>query len=269
MRAKRLIATLTMIAAALLLPIPQAGAGGGSWLMFEGQDPNSEPVLAWGEHVHATAGLSLNNVVSGKRRGGAWAGPDQGPFFGYIAARKDVNWGPFPPPLPDDAVLVGQVVFSKTSDSRVMDLTLDFVMPELEPGYYSLLHCNDPCTRQIGDTMSTAFTVVEDRGQVFVASVVNRIDRTLVGVRARALDLRGRARNLKSDVTLLENQVDTLKDRVDSLEQAAASASRRDSAPSPSAFPWALVATVFAAALMFAFTRGGKAWVRRLIALKS
>lgn len=90
MRIKGLVLSSVIIVAALL-PVTPARAGGAHW-DFEGRDRDEEAIFAWGEEVHARGGLSLKSVVPGDHRGGAWAGPQHGPFFGYLVPSPERGW---------------------------------------------------------------------------------------------------------------------------------------------------------------------------------
>jgi hypothetical protein len=193
---------------------------------------NSAVVLVAGEPVHAWAGLWLDGVEDHGDQDIFWAGPEEGPFYGYIVPAHPID-DAFPPPLPDNALYVGEVVFSGTDDSQIMDVNLDFVLPDLEPGEYYLLHCNDPCTRQIGDTMSTRITVVEDQGQAFIADRMNRFDRTLINLRARSGN---RVHNLESVASRLSSQVNSMEAQLATLERQLERASQAK--PVSASPPW-------------------------------
>lgn len=228
---------LILVAAVLLVPAPAKGGGGALW-RFEGHGSFVEPVFESGEEVHASTKLFLSEVGPKQKGYAWWGGPQQGPFFGYVVARHGTKW-PFAPPLPDSAIPVGQVRFSNGND-RSINVTLDFVVPELEPGTYVLLHCNDPCTRLIGTTMAAAFSVVESQGQAFIANRLNRVERQLLVGRSRLAD---RVRTLEKRSQKLKTVVGLMEDKVDSLEQAASS-TRRDLAPptKQANLPWVLFA---------------------------
>lgn len=253
MRAKTVVFAITC--AITLALVPSAHAGGGSW-EFEGVALNAEAVLVSGEPVHAYAYLSLQGVKEFGARDVFWAGPEQGPFYGYIVSRNGPDWASFPPPLSDDALYVGDVVFSATDDPQAMDVTLDFVMPNLEPGYYGLVHCNDPCTRQIGDTMSTRITVVEDHGQAFIVNRMNHFDRRFVNLRARSGN---RVHHLETVASRLSSQVDSMEDQISALARQVELNAQHKPAPSPS--PWGLLAIGAGTALLLAAVV--RAWFMR------
>jgi hypothetical protein len=62
------------------------------------------------------------------------------------------------PQIPDDAVRVGEVHISKepfpSNTTYLVDVaSAEFVVPDLPPGPYYLVHCNDPCTAALGDLL--------------------------------------------------------------------------------------------------------------------
>lgn len=240
---------VTIICAITFALMPGARAGGGTW-EFEGVPLNSEAVLVAGEPVHAWAGLWLDGVERHGDKDIFWAGPEEGPFYGYILPGHPSD-RPFPPPLPEDALYVGEVEFSESGDPRVMDVGLDFVMPDLEPGEYYLMHCNDPCTRQIGDTMTTRITVVEDQGQAFLMNRLNRIDRTLVNVQARS---GSRVDKLETLASRHSSKMESFDEQISSLEKRLEIQSRREQA-SPSSIWVPFVIGVAAALLLVAAAR--------------
>jgi hypothetical protein len=215
MRTTRWIFVASITAVLSLLPTPTR-AGGGMWT-FPGQDPNTEGVLVVGRVAHARALLGLEAVEKFGDQDIFWAGPKQGPFFGYLSPRSErpAQWGPFPPPLPKDALLVGEVAFSETEDPGTLEVNLDFVVPAVQPGLYTLHHCNDPCTRQIGDTMSTPVIVVVDEGEAFAATRLSRIDRKIEKHRANSA---ARTARLERWVERLSGRIQTLEVGIDALE---------------------------------------------------
>lgn len=241
-----------VVAGALLLLAlaPGRAAAGGALWGFEGHPIHGEAIFVPGDDVRARGAVGLQEI-SPKQPGDAFsAGPEHGPFYGYISARTGPSWGPYAPPLPEDAMLVGEVRFTESKHPQVLDLSLDFVMPDLEPGYYTLHHCNDPCTRQIGSMMSTPITLVEDRGQALLAARLYRLERRDQALRPR-LDnqidkLSSENAGLESDITALQNKIDKLED-----EPVATPPS-----PEPSmwtAVGWGIAGAVLALLIVVAF----------------
>lgn len=159
-------------------------------------------------------------------------------------------------------MLVGQVTFAEGADPDVMDYRLDFVMPEVEPGRYSLLHCNDPCTRQIGDMLSTPITVVEDSGERFIVGAINDIDRALFNVRYRVRNRVNRVQRdlgkVGSNVSSLETKIEWLEARVAKLERATAARSRENAMPTSSWLSWVTGAILLAGGLVLIWLLFGR-----------
>lgn len=211
----RIVPSIAAIAGSVALNAAPASAGGGTWL-FEGHHRNAEAVLVSGERVRATTLLWLKGVGSRAEEGAYWAGPEDGPFYGYISPRDPKDPGFYAPPLPEDATMVGEIRFEETNDPGVLEVVLEFTVPRLEPGYYALHHCNDPCNRQIGDTWTTRITIVDDEDEALLARSIGRIerrlDRTQPGVRIRL-------QRLTAKVERLYDEVESLKTTVIRLEQ--------------------------------------------------
>jgi hypothetical protein len=90
--------------------------------------------------------------------------PEEGPYFAYLA--------PFDPampiaevPPPVGAVQVGEVRVSMEPYAHGAirfgphHATIEFVVPELPDGVYTLGHCNSPCTTTLGDLTSELLTI--------------------------------------------------------------------------------------------------------------
>jgi hypothetical protein len=227
-------------------------AGGGSWAF--GDDPKTHHILVWGEQVHARTSVWVPGIKDAPE--GYFAGPEHGPFYGYISPRPAHRIDSFAPPLPKDAMLVGEVTFSETDDPDALNVALDFVVPEIEPGYYTLHHCNDPCTRQIGDLMSTPIVIVAERGDRFLAARADHVDRRFERLRARSnheLDeARARVGSLLARVGGLESDVGSLREEIASLERSSA---REQGADAPDTSVLWLLLGLPAGALSWALLR--------------
>lgn len=258
-------AALLLVATAtrLLLGADAAQAGGGTWT-FEDQGLNREAIFTPGARVRAYSSLSLKGVVSRARyeKGAYWGGPEHGPYYGYISGPALPGRRPMAPPIPNGAIRVGEVLFSETRTSDVLDVSLEFVMPDLEPGYYTLHHCNAPCTRQIGDIMSTPITVVEDRGQALLAGRVQRLE-------SRDLSFRFRVEDRINDVVLenagLESDIATLQNKVEELEARPAPASRQQQPPRWTQLAWGIAGAVVALLAVLAFGNIGPRLRRKAV----
>ena len=212
MPAARLCLAGILICAVLLIAAP-AQAGGQLWDL-DGQ-PSGQAYYEPGSTMTARGGLYLWPDGRGRNdRGAHYAGPEHGPFNFYVSktAAPD-GWGPHAPPLPKDAQLVGEVIF-KRRDDVTWDVSGTFALPDLAPGNYMLHHCNDPCTRQLGDIMSTPFTVIEDVDQ---APLWKRLEAAQQKLRERSEDIRTLQLRIDQLSDQMGNSSGRVRDEVESM----------------------------------------------------
>ncbi|MGQ0824297.1 MAG: hypothetical protein ACT4OX_04545 [Actinomycetota bacterium] len=150
------ILTVLVVVYAVVSSAPPAAAGGATWSFDrDGYRP--------GDVVIARTGISWeHNPQLGT--------PDDGPYFAYI-----VPW-PYLGPwmnIPANAEPVGQIATQlepiEESPGWVTGphgARVEFVLPNLEPGWYELLHCNDPCTTKLADITFGVFPVLHPDGSV-------------------------------------------------------------------------------------------------------
>lgn len=223
-----------IVASTVVVGANPAVAGGATW-SFEGQHRNADAVLVTGDRVRATTLLWLKGVV-GEKRGAYWAGPQHGPFYGYISPRNPDGPGDYAPPLPKDAVSVGEVRFEETKDPGVLEAVLEFTVPQLPPGHYRFDHCNDPCTRQIGDTWTTRITIVGNEDDAVLARAIGHIEQRLNTTQPA---LRIRVRNLTDKLERLTIAVKSMQKELDERDRAAATEVKKEEvAPAAEGTPW-------------------------------
>jgi hypothetical protein len=92
--------------------------------------------------------------------GSGWL--DDGPFFvwamehaRYNAALAGAPW----PSVPAEAIRLGQLQPSGGAPTPATSFHVDFRVPDVPPGYYTLIVCNDPCTTTLGDFVGGTLTV--------------------------------------------------------------------------------------------------------------
>ena len=134
-----------VIAAGFLLgSISVAVAGGSAWTFGDdeylpGQIVETTTSVAWGHNADLGT-------------------PDDGPYFLYLAeaSREWRQW----PPDPEGTMLVGIVEITLgpfEAEDGVLHgphgATARFEIPDIPPGEYQVIHCNDPCTTQLGDVI--------------------------------------------------------------------------------------------------------------------
>lgn len=141
---KRVGAVGTMASIILIAMAAPADAGGSVW-HFEGHE--YQP----GDIADATTSVawSHNNDLGT---------PGDGPYFIYLAP-ADTEWVSWPPD-PEGSMLVGIVAidlgpFEAEDGDRYgpHGATARFEIPDVAPGKYQVIHCNDPCTKQLGDVI--------------------------------------------------------------------------------------------------------------------
>ena len=134
-----------VIAAGFLLgSISVAVAGGSVWTFGDdeylpGQIVETTTSVAWGHNAELGT-------------------PDDGPYFLYLAeaSREWRHW----PPDPEGTMLVGIVeitlgpfVAEDGSRHGPHGATARFEIPDVPAGEYQVIHCNVPCTTQLGDVI--------------------------------------------------------------------------------------------------------------------
>lgn len=139
----RALLTAILAAAAALLTPGGAHAGGSAWQFDRAQYQPGDVAtgqaapIAW--HHHDALGR-----------------PDQGPYHAWLLPPDlPPSWTPA---IPDGAVRVaevevrpGRMELAPGSLLRSHQARIRFVVPDLPPGTYGVLHCNDPCTTTLAD----------------------------------------------------------------------------------------------------------------------
>jgi hypothetical protein len=137
-----------LIACSIALLVGVASAGGSPW---EFDRDSYEP----GDRAVARAPFGTGCCNTG------WL--DEGPYFAWVLPRGEGGGGSAV--IPADALRVGEVETSEQSyeyEGRTFShfvASVAFSVPDLPPGPYSLLHCNDPCTKTLGDITDGFFWV--------------------------------------------------------------------------------------------------------------
>lgn len=134
----RRLVTISVTVLGLIWVATLAAAGGGAIWEFEGYH---EP----GERVETATAVAWG-TESGT--------PDDGPYYVYLAPMDiEYVW----PEIPEEALLVGVV---EIREGPLWDgqfyvgphhAVARFEIPDVAPGTYQILHCNDPCTTGLGD----------------------------------------------------------------------------------------------------------------------
>jgi hypothetical protein len=144
------IAPVVVVVGIVAVGAEPAAAGGSPWNVTADHYEVGDTAFAWApiawEH---NPGLGT---------------PEDGPYFAYLAPFDPlVPIAEVPPPV--GAVQVGEVKVSMEpyGDGAIRfgphHATIEFVVPELPDGVYTLGHCNSPCTTTLGDLWSALLTI--------------------------------------------------------------------------------------------------------------
>lgn len=228
-QALRLCLVGVVVVAVVLMLGVTAAAGGGA--MFE-----------WNDRSYYEIAFSPGDLVSGSTsvwiKGRGLGRPEDGPFFAYLIPPRQES--PFPPGIPDDAVAIGEVALDDYDQGATRSVArISFTVPDVEPGRYYVMHCNDPCESSLGDIMTTPITIAADEADGRATVAIDRLDRKsrehsflirrvrrdvahLPELRKRVAALEGLARDLQDRVVALEALDDSATSGISAQAGAAA-----------------------------------------------
>lgn len=235
----------TMIGGAVLLSPSVASANGGAYLEFD------RTYYLAGDAGHAETYVSL---PAGKEHL-----LDEGPFYVFALPRgASLEEGH---PIPPAAVRLGAVTV--TEEDETYEFATDFTMPELDPGWYDIGVCNDPCTiAGFRESLSGSFSVVQTRREAQLLIRVDRLNSQLFGARreARRAERRLTAAQEELDAQLAfgSSERTELAAEIDRLETQLAAARTREGGSERTPFdPWVVggILLVTLAIAILAFRR--------------
>ena len=166
-----------------------------------------------GEVVRAHANVWLKSTIGGGRL-------EDGPYFAYLGTSREL---PSPPPIPPPAIALGEIAISPDDDGRYGTARLRFTLPDLEPGRYWIVNCNDPCTTTLGDLMSTPVVVAAGPGDARLVTITNRLTERLRKLRHRMVNriLGSQRATLSTRLEEVERRLDTLRTDIAVLRESA------------------------------------------------
>jgi hypothetical protein len=226
MRGIRLrVGVMLLTTIAVLVPPSVAGANGGAYLEFD------RTYYLSGDAGHAETYVSL---PAGKEHL-----LDEGPFYVFALPRGgSLEEGH---PIPPGAVRLGTV--SVTEEDGAYELSMEFMVPALDPGGYGAGVCNDPCTISgFREPLGGWFTVVETRREAELLTLRDRLRGELFGARreARRAERRLAAAQDELDAQLAfgSSERAELTAEIERLETKLASARDRSSSGRAPFDPW-------------------------------
>jgi hypothetical protein len=227
----------------LVLGSPVAAEAGGNWIQFE--------------RLYYRSGETVTAKLGYYGAGRAELEP-HGPYYLWITADKDA-WH-HPPPLGRGAIRLGEVRFLGQKGWRA---EVTFVVPDVDPGQYTLQVCNDPCTRTV-DVDATTFNIALNPLRAQLIARIDALHRELEHASKQARKAKGLAAEQRRELSTLHTlaaQVELLTGRVEALKQPTVSPEEPQGIPA-----WIPVVGLVAAALAgYAGGRlGGRVPRRRL-----
>ena len=180
--------------------------------------------------------------VSGRETFGRGSGEpiraDAGPFVAYLMKSSRYIHAPH---VPDDAIPVGPMTISHI-DSGTWLAHVEFTLPDVPPGSYSVGYCNDPCTNSsLGELMGGWFRVLPSGVNVTTYLLRERLEQSTSSLRHRIRVADRESEALEDQVGMLRDDNRQLELRVAGLERAAKPEARP--APGlPAPLGWGLVA---------------------------
>jgi hypothetical protein len=141
--------------------------------------------------------------------------------------------------LPFGSIRLGEIEIERI-DRYTWAGRLVFTVPKIEPGSYVVTHCNDPCTKELGDLLHPRIRIVENDTET---RLWRRIDALRDAVQARRYEIM-RA-NVKFD-ELSERERIRLEALGNQLGQLRRASVARDPVEERSEFPWLLAGSAFA-----------------------
>jgi hypothetical protein len=223
--------------AVLAVSIPEVAAGGGAVFEFERR--------------YYAPGDTVTGRVTFGRGSGEPIRAEAGPFTAYILPGN--RWIDAPR-IPQGAVPVGpmRLVRSATSGHSPWVVSVDFVLPEVAPGLYSLGFCNDPCTiSSMGELVGGWFHVVPTGDLISLYASRDRMAQQVRSLRGNLRRSDRRAEGLGEELREIREANEKLERKVAGLERASTTP-----APRPARFPaplgWGLVGlTIVLGLVMF------------------
>jgi hypothetical protein len=219
----RRIATAGTLALVLASSIPEVAVAGGAVFEFDRR------YYVPGDHV---SGRVTFGQGSGKP-----IRAEAGPFTAYIVPGS--MWLDSPP-IPPSAISVGEMGLAR-SPIRGWVATLDFTLPEVAPGTYSIAFCNDPCTVSVmGELTGGWFQVVPSQDVIPLYESRDRLQERVRALGGKVGMVDRRNDSLAHEVSVLRDANRALEQRLVQLERAQ----RRDPGPVaevPAPVGWALV----------------------------
>jgi hypothetical protein len=230
----RRIAIAGTLALGLVAPLADIAAAGGAVFNFERE--------------YYAPGDRVTERVTFGRGSGEPIRAEAGPFTAYLVPGS--VWLE-EPPIPSSAIPVGEMRLAR-SPIRGWVATVDFTLPEVAPGTYSIAFCNDPCTVSImGELTGGWFQVAPSHDVIPLYESKDRLQERVRALGGKVAAVDRRNDSLAHEVSVLGDANRALEERLAQVERAK----RPDPGPVgdvPAPLGWGLVGlTIVFGLLMF------------------
>lgn len=232
MRTARWFSAMAVVGALLALAAP-ARADGGAYISFD------QTYYVAGETAHGEGYVWIpekqRDVLGG------------GPFYAYLLP-PDSNLITEGQPLPDGAIRVGTFEIQPFGKEEI-ELSVTFIVPDVETGTYTVQLCNDPCTiagfrePQIGQ-LTIAATVAEAnllRERDRLSGAIYSMKRKLHRAGKDAADLQAVLDAAVADRDAYALRIAELEAHASATVPSPASSSAGSNAGRPLVDPWTVV----------------------------
>jgi hypothetical protein len=206
-----------MLACVLLGTAADATANGGAYLEFDRT-----------HYLPGDAGVATTYVSVPRRKVHLF---DRGPFYLFAVPNgMSLLEGQ---PVPSGAIRLGTVTIEEEKDAY--ELVAEFTVPHIDPGFYEIGVCNDPCTISgFRESLEGRISIVETRREAELLTQNAELRGRLFGVRreARRAERRLEAAEgeLETQLTFGASERDRMTAEIERLQSQLAAARERAAA---------------------------------------
>ena len=223
----RRITTLAL-SAMVMATTPLPATAGGWWT--SPQLEHQTPALGIGESTTVTAQVMFPTADE------AVAARTEGDYYAYLVrgfdktALQEAMTQPQPDSwwtTPHETIQLGQLTFGR-NDSNLINASVTFVVPDVEPGEYDLMLCNRGCSKPLADVVPLEYVYVGD--PLTVRLMLDSAERVA-----------GQMEELDVELAMVDQSVDAMRDNINDLrgrlDDIAASVNRMESSMASAAQP--------------------------------
>jgi len=259
MRRRSVVGTVILVT--WILMQGTATAGGGWWTSIDLKSSH----VAVGEAIQVRADVMFRTAEAAQRAGVSRR------FYVYLLERFDFS--PVHEAMSEQqelgrwtlgdarAIVVGEVSFDRKTwgpMSNVVTARVGFVVPEVQPGNYALMLCDEGCRHPLADVIPAPVTVYADPATARLARRLERLEwdlAVLAEEHPQAQQAKKIAAGAWGRVAELQANLRGLEQSIEELEAAPAAAGDRPSTPWASFIGWFLAGVASAMLVLVKMAR--------------